>query len=68
VDLILWRHAEADEAQGAVPDIERALTDRGLAKAEKMAKWLKHQHMKNVKVLCGPYEPDKLLKHWDRLR
>ena len=54
MDLILWRHAEADEAQGAVPDIERALTERGLANAEKMAKWLKHQHMKNVKVLCGP--------------
>lgn len=54
MDLILWRHAEADEAQGATPDIDRELTERGHANAAKMAKWLKSQHMKNARVLCGP--------------
>lgn len=54
MDLILWRHAEADEAQGTLPDAERGLTERGHANAAKMANWLKHQHMKNVLVLAGP--------------
>lgn len=57
MDLILWRHAEADEAQdaqGAIPDSERQLTERGQKHAAQMAKWLHSQHMKAPLVLSSP--------------
>jgi phosphohistidine phosphatase len=60
VDLILWRHAEADDARGStgandvIPDSERPLTERGRKHAEKMAEWLRGQHMKDVRVFCSP--------------
>jgi phosphohistidine phosphatase len=54
VDLILWRHAEAEELRGATPDNERRLTERGRKQAETMAAWLRCQHMKDVRVLASP--------------
>ncbi|WP_245574965.1 SixA phosphatase family protein [Chitinilyticum litopenaei] len=41
MDLILWRHAEAEDA--AVTDLARALTPKGKKQAARMAKWLKTQ-------------------------
>ncbi len=41
VDLILWRHAEAEDASVTGRDADRALTKRGRKDAAKMAKWLK---------------------------
>lgn len=38
MELILWRHAEAEDS---VPDLERRLTKRGEREAERMAAWLK---------------------------
>lgn len=38
MDLILWRHAEAEPG---FPDLKRALTPRGLRQAAQMAAWLK---------------------------
>lgn len=40
MDLILWRHAEAEDGWN---DLQRALTPKGLRQAEKMAKWLSRQ-------------------------
>lgn len=40
MDLILWRHAEAEEGWN---DLERQLTAKGQRQAKKMAKWLKQQ-------------------------
>ncbi len=40
MDLILWRHAEAEEGWN---DLQRALTPKGRRQAEKMAKWLSRQ-------------------------
>jgi phosphohistidine phosphatase len=37
MDLILWRHAEAEDG---IPDEGRRLTSRGHKQAEKMAAWL----------------------------
>ena len=37
MDLILWRHAEAEAGE---PDDGRALTSKGHKQAEKMAAWL----------------------------
>jgi phosphohistidine phosphatase len=37
MDLILWRHAEAEDG---VPDLERRLTANGRKDAERIARWL----------------------------
>lgn len=38
MDLILWRHAEAEEGED---DMKRALTPKGRRQAARMAQWLK---------------------------
>ena len=40
MELILWRHAEAEEG---TPDLARALTQKGRRQAQKMAQWIKEQ-------------------------
>jgi phosphohistidine phosphatase len=37
MDLILWRHAEAEEGG---PDLERKLTPKGRKQAKRVAAWL----------------------------
>ncbi len=58
MDLILWRHAEAedpllDEAQ-ALPDLNRALTQRGEKQALRMAAWLDRQLPEGVRIWVSP--------------
>lgn len=51
MDLILWRHAEAEDG---FPDLERALTPKGHKQAAKMAAWL-HKHLpESTRVLVSP--------------
>lgn len=38
MDLILWRHADAEEG---IPDAERRLSAQGKVQAERMAQWLR---------------------------
>lgn len=52
-ELILWRHAEAEEG---VPDMARQLTQKGRKQAAKMASWLDRQLPANCKILCSPAE------------
>ncbi len=54
MDLILWRHAEAIEAEGPVPDADRELTARGLKHALEVAEWLRRQRLPKVSVLSSP--------------
>ena len=51
MDLILWRHAEAEEG---APDEQRKLTSKGHKQAEKMADWLSEHLSKPIKVLASP--------------
>jgi phosphohistidine phosphatase len=61
VDLILWRHADAQEA-GPVTDtadslrldLARSLTGRGQKHAARMAAWLEHQLADNTRILVSP--------------
>lgn len=53
-NLILWRHAEAEDISTADVDLHRALTKRGRKDALKMAKWLNAHIPKEVEVLCSP--------------
>lgn len=51
MDLILWRHAEAEDG---APDLERRLTDKGRKQAARMAKWLRERLPKNYRLLSSP--------------
>lgn len=54
MDLILWRHAEAQEAGAGVEDIGRALTPKGEKQAARMAAWLDRQLPEGLRVLASP--------------
>jgi phosphohistidine phosphatase len=54
MDLILWRHAEAEEAAEGCDDLERALTSRGEKQAARMAGWLDRQLPDGLRVLASP--------------
>ena len=53
-DLILWRHAEAEDVSATGKDADRALTARGRKDAAKMAKWLDKHLPAGTLVLCSP--------------
>ncbi|HEX7560416.1 MAG TPA: histidine phosphatase family protein, partial [Usitatibacter sp.] len=53
MELILWRHAEAEDAGGG-GDRERSLTKRGRKQAAKMAEWLKPRLEGDWRVLVSP--------------
>jgi phosphohistidine phosphatase len=54
VDLILWRHAEAKDADGPIADADRELTARGIKHAQEVAEWLRRQRLPKVAVLSSP--------------
>jgi phosphohistidine phosphatase len=51
MELILWRHAEAEDAY---PDLSRNLTSKGQQQASKMAAWLKLHLPKHTRILVSP--------------
>lgn len=53
-DIILWRHAEAEDVSTSGKDADRALTKRGRKDAAKMAKWLEQNLSADTVVLCSP--------------
>jgi phosphohistidine phosphatase len=54
MDLILWRHAEAQQADELIEDEQRTLTLRGEKQASRMASWLDRQLPEGVRILCSP--------------
>ena len=54
MDLILWRHAEANEGKPNEDDLARTLTLRGERHAAKMAGWLNRILPDTVRVLVSP--------------
>jgi phosphohistidine phosphatase len=53
LQLILWRHAEAEDANGK-DDLARALTKKGHHQAATMAKWLKPRLEGDWRILVSP--------------
>ncbi len=51
MDLILWRHAEAEDG---LPDAQRRLTDKGQKQAQQMAAWLRAHLPQNTRILASP--------------
>ena len=58
MDLILWRHAEAEDWPGGDPeggsDLDRSLTPRGEKQAARMAGWLDRQLPEGTRILVSP--------------
>jgi phosphohistidine phosphatase len=58
MDLILWRHAEAEDWPLDNPliatDLDRSLTARGEKQAARMAAWLDRQLPEGTRVLVSP--------------
>lgn len=54
MDLILWRHAEAEEPEDGRDDLARTLTARGEKQAARMAAWLDRQLPEGLRVLASP--------------
>lgn len=52
MNLILWRHAEAEDY--AATDLARALTTRGRKQAQNVAKWLRTRLPEDAVVLASP--------------
>jgi phosphohistidine phosphatase len=51
MDLILWRHADAEDA---TPDLTRNLTTKGDRQAKRMAGWLRVHLPKQARILSSP--------------
>lgn len=54
MDLILWRHAEAEDKREDLPDLERELTKKGEKQAAKVGAWLDRELPHGTLVLCSP--------------
>jgi phosphohistidine phosphatase len=54
MDLILWRHAEAEDAAPGGDDLERALTSRGEKDAARVGAWLDRKLPEGARILCSP--------------
>lgn len=54
MDLILWRHAEAEDPAEGQPDLQRALTHRGEKQAARVAAWLDRHLPEAARILCSP--------------
>ena len=54
MELILWRHADAEDAAPGKPDAERSLTAKGEKQARRVAGWLKKQLPEDTRVVVSP--------------
>ena len=53
MDLLLWRHAAAQEASETLLDAQCELTPRGLRQSARIAHWL-NQHLPEGTVVLAP--------------
>ena len=51
MDLLLWRHAEAEDGED---DLRRRLTARGQKQARVMAKWIAAHQPKDMRIIVSP--------------
>ncbi|HVZ43099.1 MAG TPA: histidine phosphatase family protein [Ramlibacter sp.] len=54
MDLILWRHAEAEDEREGLDDAQRALTPRGEKQAARVGAWLDRHLPEGTRVLSSP--------------
>ena len=54
MELILWRHAQAVDADGTIDDLKRSLTQEGEHQAAEMAAWLARHMPTDARILVSP--------------
>lgn len=54
MDLILWRHAEAEPGTLELADLDRRLTLKGRKQAQKMGSWLDNNLPDSCRILVSP--------------
>jgi phosphohistidine phosphatase len=54
MDLILWRHADAQEGDGDLPDMDRELTAKGRKQAVEVGQWLAARLPEDARILASP--------------
>jgi len=54
MDLILWRHAEAEPERAGLADLDRALTSKGERQAQRMGEWLNQRIAHSTRILVSP--------------
>jgi phosphohistidine phosphatase len=54
MDLIFWRHAEAEDEDEALADIDRPLTPKGEKQAQRVGAWLDRHLPDGTRILCSP--------------
>ncbi|MCV2349538.1 SixA phosphatase family protein [Paucibacter sp. Y2R2-4] len=54
MDLILWRHAEAELLKEGSTDLQRCLTPKGERQAQRMSDWLNQRMAATTRVLVSP--------------
>ena len=54
MDLVLWRHAEAQDWTEGCDDLARSLTSRGEKQATRVANWLDRQLPEGTRILVSP--------------
>jgi phosphohistidine phosphatase len=63
MDLILWRHAEAEDGDGILADHQRCLTQRGEKQARQLARWLQPHLPRKLRILASPTERTRQTAH-----
>lgn len=54
MDLILWRHAEAEDPRDGMDDLQRVLTPKGEKQAARVGGWLDRVLPQDTRILCSP--------------
>ena len=54
MDLILWRHAEAEDVRHGGSDLDRGLTAKGERQAKRMACWLDQHLPDSTRIFVSP--------------
>ena len=54
MDLIVWRHAEAEDPREGMDDLQRVLTAKGEKQAARVGAWLDRVLPQGTRVLCSP--------------
>lgn len=61
MDLVLWRHAHAEEGLAAgggkassISDLDRSLTEKGYRQAKKVSRWMEKKLPQNFRILASP--------------
>jgi phosphohistidine phosphatase len=63
MELILWRHAEAEDGSIDLSDAKRRLTEHGEEQAREMARWLKAHLPKRCRILVSPTQRTEQTVH-----